>query len=215
MTRPAGGQQWPRNDYAAGGGGGGVSGDSLVYIAGYTPPPALTDFTARNITTMVSSQEPDGVFLRTPSANSKPQGYTKTKATALIKVSIGFFMDHSQTNAGTGILLRDSATGTYVMYVYHASSWKGWRYDNAGTWQSEFMSVGVGGWDARQPCLLQVEDDGTNRLVRISNSEGRKWRTIHSIGRTDNGTMTDVGFGMHSESQNYEHTMYLVHFKEG
>lgn len=66
------------------------------------------------------------------------------------------------------------------------------KYSNASSYDSDYANLDPGG--DYQRIWLQITDNGTNRIMRHSRT-GRDWTEIHSVGRTDYFTPTQVFFG--------------------
>jgi hypothetical protein len=218
MTRPLGGVLWPRPyDSTSGSSSGGGSGLGPDIVA----PPAPSAFTARNVSTATLTQEGDELYALATTAVGVHQSWFKAKATTLLKVTLAWFPWQSNGgNSAQGIMLRDSVTGLMANYgIGSVNGTRGWyasRVPTGGGWTSDYYNTGIIDFYPRGgPVWLQVEDDGTNRICRFSNDQGRHWRQLHSVARTDHALMDEVGFGLLTNGQAWTHAMTIFHFEEG
>jgi hypothetical protein len=69
------------------------------------------------------------------------------------------------------------------------------KFTSPTVFSADYTSLRV----ADQPRWLQISDDGTNRICRVS-SDGVDWHVLHSVGRTDFLTANQIGFMISTEN---------------
>lgn len=215
---PTGGPQYPREDYGSGGGGSGAGYGRIVI----TPPSTAVLTAVNHIDATIANEESGNIlYLQTPTSQGVVQGYVKAKAGALAKLTVGWFPGQSNGgNSWQGIYLRNATSGLGATFgigqVNSVAGWYGARLLATGAWTSDILNTNFGNHHPVRggPYFVQVEDDGTSRIWRASNDEGRHWQTIISQARTDHAIFDQVGIGICSNAQAWTHHMTVLHWTE-
>lgn len=112
-----------------------------------------------------------------------------------------------------GLLFRENPTG-----LLHTFAWNGIKvaiskYNNAASFNSDYTTQDV--WLSLPYGLiwLRIEDNGTNRLCRVS-ADGYTWSSIHVVSRTDFMTANQIGYFIQapSNSAGTQTQMNLLHW---
>lgn len=143
------------------------------------------------------------------------QAYVKTAPATPYTITAAYLFNSYNSGSGAqhgGLAWRDSGTGKLVS-VAIASTNAGvklsvlkWNSPSSAstTYTEGFVRMG-------SPIWMQISDDGTNRIVRIS-TNGNDWVEIHSVGRTDFLTADQVGIFV-TDSTNRAPVMTLLSWK--
>jgi hypothetical protein len=186
---PADGDWWYPSDsvglYAAR-----ISSAWVWYFRGYpvTLPPASGSWTWVNQGTSTVTDVGGGLHLITQ-AGSNAQNYRCLVTTApstpwTVTVDVLPFLWEPTADTGQdGVVLicRESGTGKIQGILWSWNSLYHQQMTNATTHSSNPSSSG--GWPYAQPVWLQLSDNGTNIISRVSN-DGYHWHQIYSQGRT-------------------------------
>ena len=101
---------------------------------------------------------------------------------------------------GYGLLFRESSSGklhTFGVGIFTTGTGlavRSVKATNATTFSADYTpDIGLDRPLLTQPRWLRIADDGTNRILSLSD-DGVNWLVVHSIGRTDFMTADQVGF---------------------
>lgn len=158
-----------------------------------TQPPAVASWTWRNQGSATATDDAGAVVLKTITAginlrilelSAPTPPYTRT-------ASMLFTGD---TNGQCGLCWTDGTkvVGFIFSIVGGVPTLGVYKYTNVTTFSATYTTASVplmvGG-----PVLLQISDDNTNRLCRISGDK-KNWYEVHSVARTDFLTPTTIGW---------------------
>ena len=124
-----------------------------------------------------------------------------------------------------GVALRESGTGevmtfgplndsTVVTAVDHFAAIK---WSAPATFSAKYTlspaNSTVPQWQRGPVMWIQVEDDNTNRILRVSN-DGRNWKQLFSVGRTDFLTPDEAGIFVNSNNATHAAGILLLSWDE-
>lgn len=191
--------------YVMGAGGGGGSVPPGIGFTGWTDPGNVGDYTWVNQGGASASRvDSNSILLSAPNVGGDSwRMLVKNAPSAPYTLTMGCqYAIGGKNYASSGIVLYNSGNGKIVNFGPGFDDSIGWCY-RAVRWASttSFASDVLGGGEQCRIMggigliWLRIEDDGTNRLFRIS-ADGANWVTIKSTGNTDHLTPDKVGFGL-------------------
>lgn len=142
--------------------------------------------------------------VRVKTAPSPP--YTITAALLVRSPGINF--------AGVGLCFRQSSDGKLAtLGLEHNNDWQvvAHKFTSATAFSANYTSLNLG--TLFSPMFLQISDNNTNRIVRIS-TDGQHWQQIHSVTRTDFLTANQVGFYASADQATWDCGVTLLSWKE-
>ena len=177
--------------------------------------PADADFgTWVNQGSATTSEAHGGVRLYVP-AQGSANWRMKVKSTpsAPYTIRMAFMATcHPSNYWQAGFVIRQSSDGKFIAYSltnFFLSNYQ--KFNSPTSWNSNYTAD----VDIRMlsPFIwVELEDDNTNRIVRISHIGYDYWQ-FHSVGRTDFITPDQVGIGM-DIANNVNGWMQLIHYEE-
>jgi hypothetical protein len=125
-----------------------------------------------------------------------------------------------------GLALRESGTGEIMTFGPVSDTGRGdpaglimtaTKFTNATTFSAHYTLVPANppaaAWQMG-PCMwLQIEDDNTNRILRVSN-DGRHFKQLFSVGRTDFLTPDQIGIFANSGNATHAGAGLLLSWDE-
>lgn len=100
-----------------------------------------------------------------------------------------------------GFCWRQSSDGKLIYFCIEINNGAGngpyrlavHKFTSATVFSATYTTTDGGPTISTCPTFLQVQDNGTNRICRVS-SDGQTWTQVHTVGRTDFLTADEVGF---------------------
>ena len=177
----------------------------LGAIKGRTPdyrtPLVLTEFAWANQGT-ASAVEVDGVLSMLAPITIPAQNRQLLKAlpAAPYKVTLQmwFMAFGASVTAPCGGLVLTDGTKLVTLALLMANVIELQKWDDAQTFNSNYVSSSTDWRVWGKPIYLQIEDDNTNRIYRMG-PDGLNYKTMHTVGRTDFLTPTHYGICINSE----------------
>ncbi len=180
-------------------------------------PPVDSDFAWVNQGSATVTTTNGGIFLRAPVASAANYRIRKKAAPSTpytITVAItptGLALDYQQA----GILFRQASDGKFVTfgceYATAGVILAVYKYNSETSYNGSYVALGLS--QGQQPIWLRITDNGTNRICSWS-LDGQNFIQIHSVGRTDFLTATEVGFFANDQTNTYEAGNLLLSWKE-
>lgn len=161
------------------------------------------DFTQHNWGS-TTVQTTDGMMvLRSPASTVNLRSLLKTLPAAPYKITLACWFTTTNTGVACGgLYLRDSASNKVVSIALLASDvieLQKWNSDTSFN-ATYTNSLATASWRRYgKPIWVQLEDDNTNRISRIS-PDGVTFEQMHTVGRTDFVTPDQYGVFMNTES---------------
>lgn len=112
-----------------------------------------------------------------------------------------------------GFILRQSSDGKLILFsVYFYNGWNlvGSQWANPTTWSGGLFTRG---YLITSPMWLQIEDDSTNRIYRVS-YDGQNFQQIYSEARTTFLTADQIGFAANAYHATQDAAGLLLSWKE-
>lgn len=117
---------------------------------------------------------------------------------------------------GCGLLFRQSSDGKVAcVRMVHVAANAGFNIHTTKFTDASNFSADYNGplrWPIGHFLFLQISDDGTNRISRVSN-DGVNFVQVHSVGRTDFLTANEVGFFVDTNGS-FAANMTVLHWKQ-
>lgn len=162
-----------------------------------------TDFTQINFGGSSVITKNGIVSLRAPITAQQLRSLVKTLPAAPYKITMQTWFNGSGASiSGGGLLLRDSASGkNHVIAICGDNNIRVQKWSTDTSFSALYTVALTINTDWRRygkPIWLQIEDDNTNRISRIS-QDGVTFELIHTVARTDFLTPDQYGFGIDSE----------------
>lgn len=169
---------------------------------------ASVDTTNGGIYLLGPATSGDSIRARVKTAPSTP--YTITAAILPARPNINFI--------AVGMCFRQSSDGKIVTFAYvHNTSSQTTHslnpqsFTNATTFSANYATSM--GWTHAGVLWLQISDDGSNRICRVS-QDGQHWLQVHSVGRTDFLTADQVGFYVNAVQATWPVGMTLLSWRQ-
>ncbi len=162
------------------------------------------DGASRLLTVPAVSGDNWRIEYRTPAATSN---YTFTA-----------YLDQAFLNTAScfsGICLRSSG-GAYIAFGPAAASGMKlglMKWNSATSYSADYIRWDVANTLGSLPNWYRFRDDGTTRFAEVS-FNGLDWITVHSVGRTDFLTMSQIGWGMNFNNTSVTNTLRLRSWEE-
>lgn len=156
-----------------------------------------------------------GVILAAPASGTTSQRIRKKSAPATPYTIVIMFKASMNTGnfAGVGFVWRQSSDGKLVSV--HATQNELIQVDkwtDATTFSSTATSAAYP-W-MRDLIVLKLQDNGTNRIVSVSQDYGKTFEVLFSEGRTTFLTADEVGYSANSVSATQTPSIALLHWAE-
>lgn len=182
--------------------------------------PVSGDFTWVNQGTATLTQLSYGLELSAPaSAGTDVHLLYKAAPSTPYSITAGFFAFLGETNYPyCGIGFRESSTGKLVLfgltYINNVLYLELDKYTDENNYSAAYTAATLlDDIYTYRPWFLRITDDGSNRKV-YSSPDGRNFRQLHSVGRTDFLTANQVFFFANSENTNYANVLTLFSWKQ-
>jgi len=177
--------------------------------------PVLADFTWVNQGTATAVEDAGGIYLHVSAETyynhrilKKNTPSTPYIITAIININ-AIVVDYFTA----GLIWRENSSGKLITIgLYSISGQKFYirKWNNPTTWAGDYLNL----VDYSSGLIhLQLEDDGSNRIIRISR-DGMNFITVHSVGRTDFLTADEVGIYASPQQTTYDIGLHLLSWKE-
>lgn len=171
--------------------------------------PVTTGFSWVNQGSATDNLAADNLYLETPGQASglNLRLFVKTAPSTPYTVTVGFMIIvtgvvPSAEVPGAGICFRESGSGKIHEFHWERSSGgqtiSSRKWTNATTFSASYASTGYAP-EQGQLLWYRIKDDGVNRICEFSYDK-KRWRTLHTVGRTDFLTADQVGFFMRADA---------------
>ena len=188
--------------------------------------PVDSEFSWVNQGAAIVTEAGGGIYLDSVNASGStatPDWNMRTKAlpAAPYTITAAFVTANPADNyLDCGLILRKNSDGKFVTfeYFYNSALAGGWGF-GSGKWNglasfSANYTVTGGLTGGRLGLIwMRVKDDNTNRILQVS-ADGKNFRTIHTVGRTDFITPDEIGFFVNGQSVSLASSMTLLSWKE-
>lgn len=157
-----------------------------------TQPPALASWTQTNIGTATVADQRGGVLISTPTPVTSMK--MLTLAAPATPYTLTALMIPTMGTSGQYGMCWSNGTAVVSFGVDVSANiprFTNFKFTNPTTFSASYQTVNMP--HMAQPMYMQISDDGTNRICRFS-KDGDDYYQIHSIGRTDFLTPTQVGW---------------------
>jgi hypothetical protein len=209
---------------ASNGSGGGGGGASLPSWQTYTNP-TLQTWTWVNQGSATRVDQSDAIAIQAPALGGGGDDLKLlVKSTPSTPYAVEAFILPLLTPYNycqVGVCWRESGSGKIITWGFTygysgpddviAVSLTKWT--NATTYNSSYLNNKGATWFSPQGVWLRLVDDGTNRTVSVT-MDGKNWKQIHSVGRTDYITADQVGFYTSSSNTTSGSAITLGSWKE-
>lgn len=194
---------------AGGGGGGGSSSGISPRLGTFVAPPLVAAWTQSNAGAATFEDVAEGIHILAP-ADAGPNLRILYRAVPTPPYLITACLQVTAKGvdfAGCGVGWMDNAgliIGAQLEWQTNAFRFNLHKYNSASAFNSSY----TGGIWPDPYVWVQLEDDNTNRIVRLS-TDGRYFTPLHSVGRTDFLTATRVICYANSQNSADAHLVLL------
>jgi len=183
----------------------------------FTSPPG-SGWTTTTLGSATIGADKDGRLLTVPAVAGDNWRVEYRTPAATSNYTLTAYLDHgflNQASCFAGICLRSSG-GAYVTFGPATASGMKLallKWNSATSYNADYIRWDIANLLGRLPNWYRFRDDGTTRFAEIS-FNGVDWITVHSVGRTDFLTMSQIGWGADFNTSGVTNTLRLRSWKE-